>query len=92
MPILTTLLTLLTTASAAASAANVPMPAGPWAARFALPVDQKPEWSERGYLPAWQLKWEDAESPRLHIEGDENGHYRVHVFVGREFVLPERLP
>jgi len=62
-----------------------------WEIRYALPLDQKPEWTEAGYLPKWTVAFTDKERPTVEISGDGEGKFRGYVLVGRRMTLPEPM-
>jgi hypothetical protein len=66
--------------------------ADPWQLRFALPSDQKPEWTQAGYLPKWTVTFTDEQRPTVEITGDTEGLFRGHVLVGKRTAVPEPVP
>jgi hypothetical protein len=63
-----------------------------WEIRYALPPDQKPEWTEAGYLPEWTVSFTDETRPTVEISGDTEGKYRGYVILGRRYRVPDPLP
>ena len=63
-----------------------------WEIRYALPPDQKPEWTEAGYLPRWTVDFTDETRPTVEISGDSEGKYRGYVILGRRYRVPDPLP
>ena len=64
-----------------------------WEVRYALPTDQKPEWTEAGYLPQWTVTFTDRERPTVELTGDDGGGlFRGQVLVGKRMLVPDPLP
>jgi len=64
-----------------------------WQVRYALPTDQKPEWTEAGYLPQWTVTFTDRERPTVELTGDDGGGlFRGQVLVGKRMLVPDPLP
>ena len=68
-----------------------PAAASDWQVRRLLAPDQKPEWTNAGFLPLWTV---DAppDGNEITIGGDESGKLRGTIIVGREVVLPAPIP
>jgi YD repeat-containing protein len=67
-------------------------PQSPWEVRYALPADQKPEWTAAGYLPKWTVALTDPDRPTVEISGDAEGLFRGHVLLGKRVTLPGPVP
>ncbi|MDH7570395.1 MAG: hypothetical protein QHJ73_12515, partial [Armatimonadota bacterium] len=72
--------------------AAVAGPAAEWMVRRAHVADQKEEWTQHGYLPAWKVEVGAGDPPVIEIHGDGAGAYRGTVLVGRRWRVPAPLP
>ena len=65
--------------------------ASQWQIRRMLAPDQKPEWTDAGYLPQWTVSF-DGDDAGFCIEGDQQARFRGTVLVGRPVDLPNPMP
>lgn len=91
--LLVLVLALSVMAPAARSALAAPLEwTGDWEMRYGQQRDQKPEWTQKGYIPLWRMKWEDRQAPVVSWEDQPNGNSRGWLLLARPVRISDPAP